>query len=228
MFYEIIQNEPKYFKLVQKLCLQTYPESPPWSLKQLENHHRLFPEGQLIAINKNTKVVVGMSASLIIYWDDYHDLQPWRDFTNHGMFQNHDPSRGRTLYGAEIMVNPHIQGQGVGKLIYAALRKIAEDWGLLRIRAGARMRGYHRVASKMSAEDYLKAIAQKKRTDPTLSFQLKEGFQVLDLISNYLLKDPESLGYAALIEWLNPQIASTRDYQQQGFYFNRWKSVQRA
>ena len=40
--------------------------------------------------------------------------------------------------------------------------------------------------------------------DPTLSFQLSEGFQVLAVVSGYLRNDAESQGHAAIIEWLNP------------------------
>jgi hypothetical protein len=42
--------------------------------------------------------------------------------------------------------------------------------------------------------------------DPTLSFQLKEGFHVLAVVPHYLTDDPESMGYAAVIEWLNPEL----------------------
>ena len=50
--------------------------------------------------------------------------------------------------------------------------------------------------------------------DPTLSFQLKQGFHVLAVVSKYLRNDPESHGYAALIEWLNPDLASDADKQR--------------
>src|SRR5262249_10234802 len=43
--------------------------------------------------------------------------------------------------------------------------------------------------------------------DQTLSFQLHEGFHVLAVVPHYLSDDPDSLGYAALIEWLNPLLA---------------------
>ena len=34
------------------------------------------------------------------------------------MFVNHDPENGHTLYGAEIMVRPGVQGRGIGKKLY--------------------------------------------------------------------------------------------------------------
>ena len=47
--------------------------------------------------------------------------------------------------------------------------------------------------------------------DPTLSFQLREGFDVLAVVDSYLRNDPESLGHAAVIEWLNPAVARPED-----------------
>ena len=128
------------------------------------------------------------------------------------MFNNHDPQNGRTLYGAEIMVRPLRQGAGIGKKIYQARRDLAQRLGLLRIRAGARLRGYHRHAKRMSAEEYVIRVVRSELRDATLSFQLKQGFHVLAVVSGYLLHDPESLGYAAVIEWLNPLVATPADH----------------
>jgi predicted amidohydrolase len=154
----------------------------------------------------------GMAASLIILWDDYEMKATWRDFTDSGMFTNHDPARGRTLYGAEVMVHPTYQGQGTGKQLYRARRKLVERLGLLRIRAGARLRHYHRHADRLSPAEYVIQVIQGKIGDPTLSFQLKQGFEVLAVVPNYLRHDPESLGYAAIIEWLNRRVAQPEDY----------------
>ncbi|MEO8799283.1 MAG: hypothetical protein ABI551_15440 [Polyangiaceae bacterium] len=35
---------------------------------------------------------------------------------------------------------------------------------------------------------------------------------MIAVVSEYLHYDPESLGYAAIIEWLNPLIAKPEDY----------------
>ncbi|NJM09749.1 MAG: phosphoenolpyruvate carboxylase, partial [Bdellovibrionaceae bacterium] len=58
-------------------------------------------------------------------------------------------------------------------------------------------------------------MINKEIFDPTLSFQLGQGFSVLDVAKNYLLNDPESLGYAAVIEWLNEDVASDKDFKRQ-------------
>jgi len=48
--------------------------------------------------------------------------------------------------------------------------------------------------------------------DPTLSFQLKQGFEVLAVVRNYLPHDTGSLGWAAVIEWINARVARPEDY----------------
>ena len=203
---------PKDFEGIAALCREVYAESVPWSETHLTSHLQVFPEGQFVAVETGSERVVGMAASLIILWDDYDAKMDWEAFTDHGMFRNHDPIHGRTLYGAEVMVNPYMQRRGIGKKLYQARRELVYRLGLLRIRAGARLRGYHRYAHRMSAEEYVIRVVQKKLSDPTLSFQLREGFEVIGVVSDYLHHDPESRGYAAIIEWLNPSIAKSEDY----------------
>ncbi len=208
----IVRNtRPEDFAAIMELCGEVYPGAPPWTPVQLESHLRVFPEGQFVAVDLTTQRVVGMASSLIVRWDDYDHHTSWRDFTDRGLFTNHDPDNGRTLYGAEIMVRPSRQGAGIGKKIYKARRELVERLGLLRIRAGARLRGYHRHAKHLSAEEYVIRVVRGELRDATLSFQLKQGFDVLAVVSGYLLHDPDSLGYAALIEWLNPQVATAAD-----------------
>ncbi len=80
--------------------------------------------------NLASQRVVGMAASLIVFWDDYDMKDSWRDFTDHGMFTNHDPVKGRTLYGAEVMVRPSMQGRGIGSKIYHARRELVRRLGV--------------------------------------------------------------------------------------------------
>jgi GNAT superfamily N-acetyltransferase len=195
-----------------ELCKTVYPSSPPWDYEQLASHQKVFPQGQLTIVEKATQRVIGFAASLIVFWEDYDTNAPWRDFTDRGFFTNHDPTSGKTLYGAEVMIHPEFQGQGAGKLLYKAREELARSLGLLRIRAGARLSGYSRCAKTINIEAYVQAVVNGRLGDPTLSFQLKQGFHVLRIISGYLVYDPESLGYAALIEWINPAVATQKDY----------------
>ena len=191
------------FPGVIALTRQVYPHSKPWSEDQLSSHLKIFPQGQIVAVDTDTGELVGMAASLIVFWEDYDLTTTWRDFTAHGMFTNHDPAMGRTLYGAEVMVMPGKQGQGIGSRLYEARQRIVRRYGLSRIRAGARLRGYSRYADSMGPEEYVKRVESGEIWDPTLSFQIKRGFTVLSVVSGYLREDPESQGFAAVIEWIN-------------------------
>jgi GNAT superfamily N-acetyltransferase len=106
-------------------------------------------------------------------------------------------------------VSPNRRGSGIGKALYKARRELTERLGLLRIRAGARLRGYHKVAHLRTAAEYCERVVSGRVSDPTLSFQLRQGFTVLGVVPNYLKHDPESLGWAAVIEWLHQGAAPT-------------------
>jgi GNAT superfamily N-acetyltransferase len=198
---------PGDFPGIIALCRRVYPGNIPYDEAMLASHVEVFPEGQLTAVQvlpDDVERVVGMAASLVIRWDDYDLEHGWRDFTDRGMFTNHDPE-GHTLYGAEVMVDPETQGCGVGSLLYEARDELLRRFDLWRIRAGARLRGYHAYANLIDPERYVEKVVEGEIRDPTLSFQLHRGFRVLSVVSGYLANDPESLGYAAVIEKLNPE-----------------------
>lgn len=213
MTVRVRQMRPSDFSTVTAICEAIYLGAPSWTRAQLASHLEIFPEGQLVAEADGT--VVGMAASLIVLWDDYSMDTSWRDFTDHGTFRNHDPGRGRTLYGAEVMVHPGWQGRGVGKALYQSRRALVKRLGLLRVRAGARLAGYHRYVDTLSPEEYTRRVVAGGLSDPTLSFQLSQGFAVIGVARDYLRHDPQSLGHAAVIEWLNDEVATREDYAAQ-------------
>ena len=206
---------------IRVLSGQTYPLDEPWTEAHLASHLRLFPQGQLVAIDPDDGNVLGYAASLVINWDDYDFNHNWDEFTDHGWFTNHDPEHGRTLYGADIMVRPDTQGRGVGSAIYTARAELCRSLGLRRIRAGARLRGYAQHAERMTPEAYVQAVIRKEIRDPTLSFQLKRGFRVIAVVHNYLRHDAASQGYAAVIEWINHRVAQRSDYRHRDPRFGR-------
>jgi hypothetical protein len=83
------------------------------------------------------------------------------------------------------------------------------------VRAGARLAGYHRYVGTLSPEEYTRRVVAGELSDPTLSFQLSQGFAVIGVARDYLRHDPQSLGHAAVIEWLNDEVATLEDYAAQ-------------
>lgn len=201
----IRQTEERDFSQIIALSKDIYREKTAWTERELASHLEVFPQGQFVAIESESQTIVGMSASLVVFWEDYEIQENWEDFTDKGLFTNHDIKNGRTLYGAEVMVSGKIRRKGIGKKLYKARRKLVKELDLLRIRAGARLINFNRFANEFSARQYVDQILEGKIKDPTLSFQLKQGFEVIAVVSDYLPDDPESLGKAAIIEWKNPE-----------------------
>jgi len=176
-------------------------ENVVWSERQLMNHLRLFPEGQIVAeVNGR---IVGAAASLIVHLgSDPYRTHTYAGITDGGYFHNHD-AQGDTLYGADVYVDPDYQGRGIGAVLYEARRELCRRLNLRRILAGGRMSGYDANGKGISPEEYVQRVVKGSLRDPVLSFQLREGFVVRGILRNYIT-DPKSHNLASLIEWLNP------------------------
>ncbi|MCA9246016.1 MAG: GNAT family N-acetyltransferase [Planctomycetales bacterium] len=187
---------------LNKVCFPVMAEeNVVWSKRQLTNHIRLFPQGQLVATLDGR--IVGACSSLIVHLgDDPYRPHTYAGITDGGYFHNHDP-QGDTLYGADVYVHPDCRGEGVGHALYEARRELCQRLKLRRILAGGRLHGYDDYAQKMDVNEYVRAVEDRQIRDLVLSFQLREGFVVRGVLNNYIV-DPLSRNHATLIEWLNP------------------------
>jgi predicted amidohydrolase len=96
----------------------------------------------------------------------------------------------------------------LGQRFYRARRRLAEHLTLKGIAIAGRMPGYARRAKEFgSPEAYVQAVMARKARDPVIGFQLRNGFEVLGILKDYLHADGESLGYAAHMVWHNPQYS---------------------
>ena len=184
-----------------KLQAQVYPSIEPWKRDQLAHQLEVFPEGQLVAVLNGR--LVGCASSLVVLWDEWADEHTWKEITDSGTFNTHNPS-GFTLYGAEVFVDPRLRGKRLGHSLYEARRKLCKQLNLRRIIACGRLPGYHHYSEQMTVELYAKKVLWGDLVDPVLSFQLHEGFRFCGVMNNYLQEDTESAGHAALIVWINP------------------------
>ena len=88
---------------IVELQSRAFPGIGTWTAEELAHHLEVFPEGQLVAVDENGRVL-GSASSLIIDWDDYADSARWSTITGNGTFDTHNPL-GKTLYGADISVD---------------------------------------------------------------------------------------------------------------------------
>jgi len=198
---------------VVALQRKVYREDFAMSEGELLRHIEAFPEGQLAAVDGAGRVL-GSASSLIIDWDDYAESARWSAITGRGTFSTHNPL-GKTLYGADMCVDPMARRLGIGSLFYEARKRMVRERGLKRMLTGGRIPGYAQVSEEMTPQEYVAEVVAGKRTDPTLSFQLANGLVVLDVVPEYL-EDRESRDFATLLEWLNPEYVTNVSLQAGG------------
>jgi predicted amidohydrolase/ribosomal protein S18 acetylase RimI-like enzyme len=208
--FEVRQMTPDDILGVIELQMRAFPGLPPWRPDQLARHLEVFPEGQLV-VSDSTGHILGSASSLIIDWDDYAESANWSAITGDGSFDTHNPI-GKTLYGADMGVDPEARQQGIGTLLYEARKDLIRERGLKRLLTGGRIAGYSGSASRMTAKEYVAEVVDGKRRDPALTFQLENGLVVLDVVPGYM-HDTESRGFATVLEWLNPEYTSSVSLQ---------------
>jgi GNAT superfamily N-acetyltransferase len=189
------------YAAIRALQRQSTPFMEPWTLKQLESQLIAFPEGQMVAAGDGQ--VVGFASSLVVQWDDYGVEHTWKSITGDGFFTTHDP-RGRTLYGADLTADTSRRGYAIGRALFQARRRLCRGRNLRRIIATARLAGYRASREAMSPELYAMRVIWGDIPDPSMRFQMSQGFQFCGILGAYLPQDAESCGYAALLAWLNP------------------------
>ena len=192
---------PGIIKLQQESFPYMAKDGMIWNERHLKSHIKIFPEGQLVA--EFEEVVVGSSSSLIVTLRPEYAEHTYAEITAAGMFTTHDP-KGDSLYGADVSTHPEMRRLGIATALYDARRKLAIRLNLRRIIAGGRLFNYCEHVKEMSAEEYAKKVVAGELSDPVLSFQLKNGFQFIQILPSYM-RDRRSLNYAAFIEWKNPE-----------------------
>jgi ribosomal protein S18 acetylase RimI-like enzyme len=176
-----------------------------YSPAQIEAHIAVFPRGQLVG-EIDGKMVGALSTFIPSPTIPVLKPHTWLGITDGGLFQRHDPA-GKTLYLADIYVDPGVQRRGVGQALYAALRGLATSLELEHVVAGGRLWGYGAVADQMTVEEYVERVVRGTLKDPVLTSQLRAGFVVRGILKDYL-HDWRSKNFATLLEWVNPAVAA--------------------
>ncbi len=107
------------------------------------------------------------------------------------------------MYGVETLVHPDYQGYGIGGLLMERRFECARQLNLRGIVGGSLIKDYHKVAERLTPEEYVAELVAGRLFDTNLSKQIKKGFKPLNTIANYT-EYPPSLNYAIAIMWENP------------------------
>lgn len=188
---------------------RVYPDMPPYSADMLRGQINHFREGTFVAVYEEE--IVGYCATFVI--DGEICLRPhsWSEITGGGYASRHDAD-GDYLYGMEVFIHPDYRGLRIGRRLYNERKKLCEYLELKGIVFAGRIPGLaRRIAKVGTPQDYVRMVQDKHLRDPVLNFQLRNGFEVLGVIPDYLPSDRESLGYAVHMIWRNPTVAAEEE-----------------
>ncbi|MFM9074710.1 MAG: GNAT family N-acetyltransferase, partial [Bacteroidota bacterium] len=97
------------------------------------------------------------------------------------------------------------RGRGIARLLYNARQDTVERLNLRGQYTYGMLTGYGALKGTMSAEDYYAELISSKRKDPTVSRQISNGFEPINLVPGYL-DDPVCDGYTVLLIRKNPKF----------------------
>jgi ribosomal protein S18 acetylase RimI-like enzyme len=160
----------------------------------LDDHVRVFPEGAFAA------VVDGRLSGFAVGWLMDFDLDdPGHRLEDVMEPDQHDPG-GDWYYGLDIAVHPECRGMGIGRRLYEARKELVRGLGRRGIIAGGMIPGYRAVQDELTPFEYVAQVVTGERQDPTLSFQLANGFEVHGLLPRYV-DGTAGRGIATLLVW---------------------------
>lgn len=200
--YQLRAMREADYPAITAICARVYPADTPYTAAELAEHHTRFPQGQVVAEHTETGAVAGVHFTLRLQLQDFHLDDSWDVLTANGTFADDNPE-GHTLYGADIMVSPEHQHHGLAHALTDAARAIVTAEQLWRMVGASRLPGYGAMSTTMTAHDYVAAVGTGAMIDPVLTTHLKDGWQIVRPIQGYLQHDPDSAGWAVVIQWVN-------------------------
>ncbi|SDZ66829.1 Acetyltransferase (GNAT) family protein [Evansella caseinilytica] len=179
-----------------------FPEALWWNKEQITAHAATFREGAMYAEADGEPA--GSATSLLVHFDG--EAHTWEEVADNGYIRRSHRPDGDTLYGIDLCVRPKFRGRGIAHALYDARKQLVIDLRLKRYVAGCRIPNFHKHAGQMSVETYVDKVVDGEINDLVLSFMLRQGLVVKQIMPHYL-DDDESLDYAVIVEWKNPRLA---------------------
>lgn len=184
---------------MELLCFPTANPEHLLDAGDLLAHVERFPEGNFVVLDGMR--VVGMGCGLLVHYD-FSDLQHTLQSVCGERGAKHDPE-APWYYGTDISVHPDYRGHGIGRKLYQLRKDVVRRLDRNGIIAGGHLPGYREHKDTMTAEEYVAKVVAGELFDPTLSMQLRNGFEVLGVIHDYL-DDPSIGNVSSFIRWRNP------------------------
>lgn len=204
-------TELRYGNLTEELAPQcaaleliAFPHADPEELLSEEDiraYARTFPEGFFVCLDGDR--VVGQAGGIFLDFDFDSPQHTIAEITGEHQCGNHDPD-GDWYYGTDMVVHPEYRRRGIGSRLYRLRQDLVRAHNKRGIIAGGHMPGFADHKHEMSAHEYVERVARREVYDPTLTFQMDNGFELEGALENYLA-DEATDNWSALIVWRNEE-----------------------
>ncbi|MCP3998414.1 MAG: GNAT family N-acetyltransferase [bacterium] len=166
----------------------------------IHRYCEVFPEGGFVALDGGRPVAMGLG--IFVDFDFSNPNHTLEQVSGDQQCGNHDPE-GDWYYGINISVHPDYRGRGIGRELYGLRKQVCRHFNRKGIVAGGVIPGYADRIRDMSCVDYIEGVVAGDLYDPTLTFQLENGFRAVAPLPDYM--EDEAVGnWAVLIAWDNP------------------------
>lgn len=215
--WRVAQAAPEHAEALEELQRTCFPNLGAHELMTKAHfleHQERFPEGEFVVLAADApdgtplaeERVVGLGSGFLVDFDLQQPEHAFHDIIGGGTYSNHDPD-GQWYYGADISVHPDYRGLGIGRALYDARKDLVRRLGRKGIVAGGQLPGYPRYRDELGLTEYVEKVVAGELTDPTLTFQLSNGFEVYGIIQGYI-EDAYTDDRATFIVWFNPDLIS--------------------
>lgn len=196
--------EARWADQLEALELRTFPTVDPedlYSAPELRALAAEFSAGNFVVLDGDEPIAMGLGVRVDFDFD--HPQHTIHDIVGHDGGTGH-VADGKWYYGTDISVDTRYRRRGIGRRLYELRQQCCVDLRLRGIIAGGVLPGYADHKHSMTAAEYVERVVAGEIYDPTLSFQIENGFEVRGVLENYM-DDPATDSWASLIVWPNPR-----------------------
>ncbi len=199
----VIRNAtPKDIPAILPLYEKVYGVGYGYKSDEIAGQINRFADGQFVAEFEGR--IVGHCVTFVIASEIAMSQHTWAEITGGGFAARHDPE-GDMLYGMDVIVDADFRRLRIGQRFYRVRQELCQWLELKGIIFGGRIPGYVRHKREYpKPRDYVDAVIASRMRDPVLSFQLRQGFEAVGVLKNYMPEDFESGGHATQMFWRNP------------------------